>query len=89
MPNQHVVPHGDGWGVRPAKGSRVTPTRTQAEAIKIGRERADNQNSELFIHGDGTQVRDFLYVEDAARSAKIVAERGALEGEVYNVGAGK
>ncbi|MFH5232741.1 GDP-mannose 4,6-dehydratase [Antrihabitans spumae] len=43
----------------------------------------------IFIHGDGTQVRDFLYVEDAARSAMIVAGQGALTGEVYNVGSGK
>lgn len=43
----------------------------------------------LFIHGDGTQVRDFLYVADAARSAMIVAEAGGLTGEVYNVGSGK
>ncbi|WP_050062923.1 NAD-dependent epimerase/dehydratase family protein [Rhodococcus sp. RD6.2] len=42
----------------------------------------------LFIHGDGTQVRDFLYVTDAARSAMMVAACGALRGEAYNVGAG-
>lgn len=44
---------------------------------------------ELFIHGDGTQVRDFLYVEDAARSVLLVAERGTLTGEVYNVATGE
>lgn len=43
----------------------------------------------LFIHGDGTQVRDFLYVEDAARSVMVVAEHAALRGEAYNVGSGK
>ena len=43
----------------------------------------------LFIHGDGTQVRDFNYVADAARATMTVAERAALGGEVYNVGAGK
>ena len=43
----------------------------------------------LFIHGDGTQVRDFLYVKDAARSAMIVAADGELNGEAYNVGAGR
>ena len=30
-------------------------------------------HDQLPIHGDGTQVRDFLYVKDAARSAMIVA----------------
>jgi UDP-glucose 4-epimerase len=48
-----------------------------------------NDHDELFIHGDGTQVRDFLYVKDAARSAMIVAAGGALAGEAYNVGAGR
>lgn len=45
--------------------------------------------SELFIHGNGTQTRDFNYVEDAARAATIVAEHGALHGDVYNVASGQ
>ncbi|QLY27714.1 GDP-mannose 4,6-dehydratase [Nocardia huaxiensis] len=48
----------------------------------------DRDHERLFIHGDGTQVRDFLYVADAARSAMIVAEHAPLRGEAYNVGAG-
>ncbi|MFE3290958.1 NAD-dependent epimerase/dehydratase family protein [Rhodococcus sp. NPDC059234] len=51
---------------------------------KLSRDR-----EELFIHGDGTQVRDFLYVTDAARSAMVVAAAGPLEGETYNVGSGE
>jgi UDP-glucose 4-epimerase len=46
-------------------------------------------HDQLFIHGDGTQVRDFLYVKDAARSAMIVAANGEMTGEAYNVGAGR
>lgn len=52
-------------------------------------EKVRRNPDEMFIHGDGTQVRDFLFVEDAARSAMIVAQNGALNGEVYNVGAGE
>ena len=44
--------------------------------------------AELCIHGDGSQVRDFLYVTDAARAALWIAERGLLNGEAYNIGAG-
>lgn len=44
---------------------------------------------ELFIHGDGTQVRDFNYVADTARAMMLVAESGRLEGEVYNVASGR
>lgn len=48
----------------------------------------DNRRS-LVIHGDGTQVRDFLYVKDAALSAMTVAARAPMSGEAYNVGAGR
>ena len=48
-----------------------------------------NDSSQLPIHGDGTQVRDFLYVQDAARAAMAVAESGVLNGEAYNVGGGR
>ena len=51
------------------------------EKIKIN-------DKELFIYGDGSQVRDFNYVEDAARAAIIVAENGRLKGEVYNAASG-
>ena len=33
-------------------------------------------------------MRDFLYVTDAARAALWIAERGLLNGEAYNIGAG-
>ncbi|WP_084477846.1 NAD-dependent epimerase/dehydratase family protein [Nocardia jejuensis] len=49
----------------------------------------DRDHRNLFIHGDGTQVRDFLYVGDAARSVMIVADNAPLRGEAYNVGAGR
>ncbi len=56
--NQHVVPHGDGWAVRGAGNSRVTSTYdTQAGAIARGREIAQNQHSELLIHGRNGQIR--------------------------------
>jgi dTDP-glucose 4,6-dehydratase len=40
---------------------------------------------ELPIYGDGTQVRDWLFVEDHARALVIVLEKGAI-GETYNIG---
>ncbi|MGC8995526.1 MAG: NAD-dependent epimerase/dehydratase family protein [Thermoplasmata archaeon] len=39
------------------------------------------------IYGDGTQRRDFIYVEDSARASILAMERGR-NGEVYNVGTG-
>ncbi len=57
--NQHVVPHPDGWAVKPAGGQRASAVfSTQAEAIERAREIAINQESELFIHRPNGQIRD-------------------------------
>jgi dTDP-glucose 4,6-dehydratase len=41
--------------------------------------------SELPVYGDGSNVRDWLFVEDHARALATVFEKG-LPGETYNVG---
>lgn len=57
--NQHVVPHPNGWGVRGEGNGKVTRvTDTQREAIQIAREIAQNQQSELLIHGRNGQIRE-------------------------------
>jgi len=39
MPNQHVVPHSEGWALRPEGASKDTQVfRTQEQAIQRGRE---------------------------------------------------
>ena len=40
------------------------------------------------IFGDGTQMRDFIYVEDTARVSVLAMKKGT-PGESYNVGTGK
>ena len=39
----------------------------------------------LPVYGDGSNVRDWLYVEDHARALHLIASKGRL-GEKYNVG---
>lgn len=39
----------------------------------------------LPVYGDGSNIRDWLYVEDHARALHLVASKGRL-GETYNVG---
>lgn len=57
--NQHVVPHPDGWAVRGEGNSKVTRVvETQREANQIAREIAQNQRSEVFIHGENGQIRE-------------------------------
>jgi nucleoside-diphosphate-sugar epimerase len=42
---------------------------------------------EIVVYGDGTQTRDFTYVDDAVE-ANISAANTDLVGEVFNVGGG-
>jgi UDP-glucose 4-epimerase len=42
----------------------------------------------LVILGDGTQTRDFIYIEDVVHAFQKVAENGHLTGETYNCASG-
>ena len=56
---QHVVRHDDGWALRRSGSSKATRTfQTQAEAIRYGKQVAQNQGTELFIHGKNGQIRE-------------------------------
>jgi len=44
---------------------------------------------ELFIYGDGSQVRDFNHVANVVQALLVVAERARLDGDVYNVASGE
>lgn len=57
--NQHVVPAGKDWAVKGAGNEKATKVvSTQKEAIKIAKEIAQNQKSELVIHGTDGKIRD-------------------------------
>lgn len=51
--NQHVVPYPDGgWGVKGAGNDKFTRLFDRKdEAVEFGSEVAQNQGTELFIHG--------------------------------------
>ncbi len=49
---------------------------------------AARENRPLSIYGDGTQQRDFVFVEDVVTANLLVAAHGK-NGEVYNVSGGK
>lgn len=57
--NQHVVPHKESWAVRGEGNSKVTSTHTmQREAIEHAKSIAQNQRSEMFIHGENGKIRE-------------------------------
>ncbi len=57
--NQHVVPRNGNWAVQGAGNSRATSIHnTQAEAIDSARDIAQNQGTELFIHGTNGRIRE-------------------------------
>lgn len=59
--NPHVVPRSDvnGWAVQREGAGRASSLHdTQAEAIAEGRRMAQNERSELFIHGRDGRIRD-------------------------------
>ncbi len=57
MPNQHVVPRGNGWAVKGEGNSRATAlTNTKREAIDRAREISRNQGTELVIHNRNGQI---------------------------------
>lgn len=43
----------------------------------------------LLVHGDGSQTRDFMYVEDTADWLCELALMGSLRGGVFNIGYGR
>jgi len=57
--NQHVVPHDGGWAVKGAGSARATVVvDTQKEAIDRARDIAQNQGTELLIHGRDGRIRE-------------------------------
>lgn len=57
--NQYVVPTTGGWGVKGEGNSKLTvKTENKADALKIGKEIAKNQQSELTILGKDGKIQN-------------------------------
>ncbi|MEP6915485.1 MAG: NAD-dependent epimerase/dehydratase family protein [Acidobacteriota bacterium] len=79
------------WQIR-AGIARIFPVygprlRKQVLYDLMCRIRADPH--ELFLHGDGTQVRDCNHVTNVVDALLLIGDRGELRGEAYNVASGE
>jgi len=63
-------------------GPRQHPEKLIAKLI-----RRASRGKSLPIYGDGSNVREWIYVEDNCRAIETVRRRGEI-GEVYNIGSG-
>ena len=56
---QHVVPNNGQWSVRRSGSERASKVfGTQDEAIEYARRLAQNQQTELYIHGRDGRIRE-------------------------------
>jgi nucleoside-diphosphate-sugar epimerase len=46
------------------------------------------KNETLYVHGDGKQTRDYLYIDDLVNGYRLIAETPELSGQVVNMGTG-
>ncbi len=89
----HLV-YNNVFGVR-ACSLRLTNVYGPRQLIKHNRQgfigwfiRQAVEGAEIQIFGDGTQLRDFVYVDDAVDAFLRVGVSDACNGEVFNVGGG-
>jgi UDP-glucose 4-epimerase len=47
------------------------------------------QKLPLTVYGDGSQTRDFVYVQDVVNAVCLALENADVSGEVFNIGTGK
>lgn len=52
-------------------------------------QKLQKNNRELEVLGTGGQMKDYIFIDDVVDATLLVAEKGKLEGEAYNVGSGE
>jgi UDP-glucose 4-epimerase len=63
------------------------PLQTKQVVYNFARDLLRNP-AELRVLGNGSELRDFVYVKDVVRALLVVAVRGRTDGGVYNVATG-
>jgi UDP-glucose 4-epimerase len=89
--NYHLV-YNNVFGVR-ACSLRLTNVYGPRQLIRHNRQgfigwfiRLALEGAEIQIYGDGSQIRDFVYVDDAAEAFLLAGMLDTCNGDVFNVG---
>ena len=89
--NYHIV-YNNVFGVR-ACALRLTNVYGPRQLIRHNRQgfigwfiRLALEGAEIQIYGDGSQIRDFVYVDDAAEAFLLAGMQDTCNGDVFNVG---
>ncbi|HTM30952.1 MAG TPA: NAD-dependent epimerase/dehydratase family protein [Vicinamibacterales bacterium] len=87
----HLV-YNNVFGVR-ATALRLTNIYGPRQLLKHNRQgfigwfiRLAIEDQEIQVFGDGSQIRDFVYVDDAVQAFLLAGASDAVNGEVFNVG---
>ena len=87
----HLV-YNNVFGIR-ACALRLTNVYGPRQLIKHNRQgfiawfiRLALENKEIEVFGDGSQIRDFVYVDDAVTAFLVAGQSEACNGEAFNVG---
>jgi UDP-glucose 4-epimerase len=87
----HLV-YNNVFGIR-ASALRLTNVYGPRQLLKHNRQgfiawfiRLALEDQQISIFGDGSQVRDFVYVDDAVEAFLVAGASEACQGEVFNVG---
>ncbi len=69
-------------------GPRQNPESPYSGVISIFLERL-RQGTRPTVLGDGLQIRDFVYINDAVRAVFLAADVQGIDGKVFNIGTGR
>ncbi|ALS03209.1 epimerase [Enterococcus silesiacus] len=74
-------------------GPKQNPESPYSGVISIMMDRykklLNNEQSMFTLFGDGTQSRDFVFIEDVVQALNLIANSQDTLGEVYNIGTGE
>ncbi|WP_422123952.1 GDP-mannose 4,6-dehydratase [Planococcus sp. X10-3] len=69
-------------------GPKQDPKSPYSGVISILIDATLDSNKEFSLYGDGSQTRDFVYIDDLVNALTILGDSKEISGKVFNVGTG-